>query len=48
MSLILAKIEGPLMKSVLAYVDDVLCYLGYIEDHFTHLRKNFSDFVQVK
>jgi len=30
MSLILAEKEGPLMKSALAYVDDVLCYSGSI------------------
>jgi len=44
MSLILAEKEGPLMKSALAYVDDVLCYLGSIEKHFTHLLKKFQQF----
>jgi len=48
MSLILAKKEGPLMKSALPYVDDVLCYLMSIKEHFMHLREIFSDFVQVK
>jgi len=44
MSLILEEKQGPLMKSALAYVDDVLCYLGSIEEHLTHLREIFQRF----
>jgi len=44
MSLNLAEKEGPLMKSALAYVYNVLCYLGYIEEHFVHLREIFQQF----
>jgi len=44
MSLILAEKEGPLMKSALAYVDDVLCYLGSVEEQFTHLREILQRF----
>jgi len=48
MSFIFAKKEGPLIKSALAYVDNVFCYLESIKELFTHLRIFFSDFVQVK
>jgi len=44
MSLILTEKEGPLIKSALAYLDDVLCYSGSIEEHFVHLRKNLQRF----
>jgi len=43
-SLILAEKEDPLLKSALAYVADVLCYSGCIEDHFTHIREIFQRF----
>jgi len=44
MLLILAEKDGPLMKSALAYVDDIMCYLGSIEEHLMHLRENFQRF----
>jgi len=44
MSLILAEKESPIIKSALAYVTDVLCYLGSIENHFTHLWEIFQRF----
>jgi len=47
-SLILAEKEGPLMKSVLAYVDNVLCYSGSGEEHFEHLREIFQRFRESK
>jgi len=36
--------KGPLIKSALAYVDDVLSYSVSIENHFEHLRKIFQRF----
>jgi len=48
MSLNLAKKEGPLMKSALAYVDDVIYYSGSIKDHFTHLPEIVHLFWEVK
>jgi len=44
MGLILAEKDGPLMKFALAYVDDVLCYSGSVEEHFLHLREIFVRF----
>jgi len=44
MGLILAEKYGPLMKFALAYVDDVLCYSGFTEEHFEHLREIFQRF----
>jgi len=44
----LAEKEGPLMKSALAYVDNVLCYSRSIEEHFKHLRKFFQRFRESK
>jgi len=40
----LAEKNGPLMKSALAYVDDVLCYSGSVEEHFVDLREIFQRF----
>jgi len=44
MSLILAKNDGPSMKSALAYVDDVFRYSGFIEEQLTHLQEIFQLF----
>jgi len=47
-SFILAKNEGPLIKSTLVYVDNVLCYSGSIDEHFKHLREIFQRFQEIK
>jgi len=44
MGIILSEKEGPLMKSALAYLDDVLCYSESVEEHFEHLREIFIRF----
>jgi len=44
MALILSDNNGPLMKSALAYLDDVLCYSGSVEQHLQHLRNIFQCF----
>jgi len=47
-SLILVEKKGPLIKSALAYIDDVLCYSGFIEEHFEHLREISQQFREKK
>jgi len=44
MGLILSEKKGPLMKSALAYIDDVLCYSASVEEHFVHLWEIFQRF----
>jgi len=44
MSLILSDKDGPLMKSALAYIDDVLYFSGSVADHLGHLREIFQRF----
>jgi len=41
-SLILAEKKGPLIKSALAYVDDILCYSRSIDEHSGHLQETFQ------
>jgi len=48
MGLILSEKDGPLIKSALAYLDDVLCYSGSLEKHFEHLREIFQMFWENK
>jgi len=42
--LIFSEKDGQLMKFALAYVDDVLCYSGSIEEHFLQLGEIFVRF----
>jgi len=44
MRFILAEKNALLMKFALAYVDDVLCYFGSVEEHFVHLGEIFVRF----
>jgi len=48
MGIILSEKDGPLMKSALAYLDEVFCYSGSIEEHFEHLREIFQKFRESK
>jgi len=42
--LILSEKDGPLMKSALAYINEILCYSESVEEHFEHLEEIFQRF----
>jgi len=48
MGSILSEKDSPVMKSALAYLDDVLCYSSSIEEHFEHLWEIFQRFRESK